>query len=69
MSLLLKETVKTFSFKYFICLLFTTVESVELSNIDNNSDSGISPNDSEVEVLLYDRKLQKKKGNLNPNHR
>lgn len=36
------------------------VESIELSNVaeenDNNSDSGISPNDSEVEILLGGRK-------------
>ncbi|CAF0932493.1 unnamed protein product [Adineta steineri] len=35
------------------------VESIELSNIvnenDNNSDSGISPNDSEVEILIPDQ--------------
>lgn len=36
------------------------VESIELSNVvenaDDNSDSGISPNDSEVDVLIFDRK-------------
>jgi len=33
------------------------VESIELTNIgddiDNNSDSGISPNDSEIETLIF----------------
>ncbi len=48
-------------FEYFNYLFIWIVESIELSNIvddiDNNSDSGISPNDSEVEVLIYDREF------------
>jgi len=49
----------------FSCLFVILIESIELSNIvnenDNNSDSGISPNDSEVEVLIFDRKFYDKK--------
>jgi len=49
----------------FSCLFVIRIESIELSNIvnenDNNSDSGISPNDSEVEVLIFDRKFYDKK--------
>ena len=41
--------------------LFFSIESIESTNVvsenDNNSDSGISPNDSEVEVLISDRKF------------
>ena len=46
-----------FSFE-LICVF--KVESIELTNIaenpEDNSDSGISPNDSEVDVLIFDRK-------------
>jgi hypothetical protein len=53
---------------FSLCILFLfmiLIESIELSNLvnenDNNSDSGISPNDSEVEVLIFDRKFYDKK--------
>jgi hypothetical protein len=51
-----KQLIYMNSLFYFYILI---VNSIELSNIvddiDNNSDSGISPNDSEAEVLIYDR--------------
>jgi hypothetical protein len=37
------------------------IESIELTNAitenDDNSDSGISPNDSEAEILIFNRKF------------
>ena len=44
--------------KFLMLCLFILASTILFisCNKDNNSDSGISPNDSEVEVLIPDRK-------------
>jgi hypothetical protein len=50
---------RIFNILFFLPIVVFLIETIELSNIangnDNNSDSGISQNDSEAEVLIYDR--------------
>ena len=49
-------------------MMIDLVESIELSTAnddnDNTSDSGISPNDSEVEILLTNREIAFKNKNF-----